>query len=71
MTGTTASGACTECWQAKSSTGRDVLRRRAPKTEPLFGFTLDVSDLVPDWAWWVVAGAVVAATVLAVRALMG
>src|SRR5215210_6924535 len=71
LTGTTVAGACTECWRAKSSSGRDVLRARPPRTEPLFGFNLDVFDLVLDWAWWVVAGGAVTAIAFAVRAVIG
>jgi hypothetical protein len=71
MTGTTASGACAECWQAKSSSGRDVLRRRPPKTEPLFDFNLDVFELVPGWAWWALGGGAVVAVAFVVRSLVG
>lgn len=70
-TGTTRSGACTECWQAKSSSGRSVLRRRPERTEPLFDFGLDALDVVPDWVWWVLAAVVVTSLALAVRALLG
>jgi hypothetical protein len=60
-----------ECWQAKSSSGRPVFRRRPERTEPLFDFSLDALDVVPDWAWWVVAGAVITAIAFAARALIG
>lgn len=70
-TRTTRSGACTECWQAKSSSGRSVLRRRPERTEPLFNFSLDALGVVPDWVWWVVAAAVVTAIAFAVRVLIG
>jgi hypothetical protein len=69
-TRTTASGACMECWQAKSSSGRPVFRRRPERTEPLFDFSLDAL-VVPDWAWWVVAGGVITAIAFAARALIG
>ena len=70
-TGTTPSGACTECWQAKSSAGRPVFRRRAEKTEPLFDFSLDAFDAIPGWAWWVLAGGMLTAIAFAVQALLG
>ena len=69
-TRTTRSGACTECWQAKSSSGRPVLRRRRERTEPLFDFGLDALNVLPGWVWWVIAAGVVTAIAFGVRAVV-
>ena len=70
-TRTTASGACMDCWQPKSSSGRPVFRVRPERTEPLFDFSLDTLGVVPDWVWWVVTAGLVTAIAFAVRALIG
>jgi hypothetical protein len=69
-TRTTTSGACAECWQAKTSSGRGIFRRHPPRTERLFDFNLDALNLLPAWAWWVAAGGVITAIVFAVRAFI-
>lgn len=70
-TRTTDSGACLECWEAKTSDGRAVIRSGPSRSEPLLGFSFDALDLLPAWVWWLVAGSVVVAIASVVRALMG
>jgi hypothetical protein len=70
VTPTTTSGACVECWQAKTSSGRGVFRRRPPRTESLFDVRLDDLNVLPAWAWWVAAGGALTAIVWAARALI-
>ena len=66
-----SAGACAECWGAKSAAGRPVFLDPGAKTERFFGFNLDVFDLLPGWGWLALGSALLAATAVAARMLLG